>query len=228
LEEKIKMNEKVINNSVRLELTEAQLDMLKEMGNIGSGHAITALSELLNKNVEVSLTSAEIYSFWKVPEVFDNTNMEVVVVYSEIPVNSDLAIVQIFPKESIINLINLLNNSDKKSIDAINSHDDLDDFSYSIINEIGNILSGHYASALADLLSIKLIPNVPKVAIDTLNAILGGIIAKYSKLIDYLILINTKLMVSALNINGTICLIPSIKVLKSLFEILNVKYNLGL
>jgi chemotaxis protein CheC len=225
LEEKIKMNEKVINNSVRLELTEAQLDMLKEMGNIGSGHAITALSELLNKNVEVSLTSADIYSFWKVPEVFDNSNIEVVVIYSEIPVNSDLAIVQIFPKESIINLINLLNNSDQKSIDTINS---LDDFSYSIIIEIGNILSGHYASALADLLSIKLIPNVPKVAIDTLNAILNSIIAKYSQLIDYLILINSKLMISALNINGTICLIPSIKVLKSLFEILNIKYNLDL
>jgi len=222
------MNEKVTNQYVKINLTEAQLDMLKEMGNIGSGHAITALSELLNKKIEVSLTSANIHSFWKVPDVFDNPNIEVVCIYSEIPFNSDLAIIQIFPKESIINLINLLNDYDKKSVDDINSNNDLDDFSYSIINEIGNILSGHYISALADLLSIKLIPNVPKVAIDTLNAILNSIIAKYSQLIDYLILIKTKLIVSDLNINGTICLIPSIKILKSLFEILNVKYDMNL
>ena len=222
------MNENGCNQSSPISLTEAQLDMLKEMGNIGSGHAITALSELLNKTVEVSLTSADICSFWKVSEVFNNDNIEVLVIYSEIPVNSDLSIIQIFPKETLINLINILNDSEKKNIDLINTINDLDDFSYSIITEIGNILSGHYTSALADLLSIKLIPNVPKVAIDNLDAILNSIIAKYSHSIDYLLLINTKLMVSDMRINGTICFIPSIKILKNLFEILNIKYNLNL
>ena len=130
--------------------------------------------------------------------------------------------------EQLIKYLKSETDYDKKSIDNVNSNNDLDDFSYSIINEIGNILSGHYASALADLLSIKLIPKVPKVAIDTLNAILNCIIAKYSQLIDYLILINTKLIVSDLNINGTICLIPSIEILRSLFEILNVKYDMNL
>lgn len=222
------MNERVMNQSVKINLTEAQLDMLKELGNIGSGHAITALSELLNKNVDVSLTSADINSFWKVPELFNNPYKEVVAIYSEIPFNSDLALIQIFPKKSIINLINLLTNYNKISIDEISNLNDLDDFSYSIVNEIGNILSGHYTSALADLLSIRLIPNVPKIAIDTLNAILESIIAKYSQLSDYLIVINTKLVVSDLNINGTICLIPCINILKKLFEILNIKYDLNL
>ncbi len=222
------MNEKVIHNSVKVELTEEQLDLLKEIGNIGSGHAITALSELLNKNVEVSLTSANIDTFWKVPDLFDSPNEEVVVIFSKIPLNSDLSIVQIFPKESIFNLVNLLNNSNKNSGIIIKSTNDLDEFSYSIISEIGNILSGHYASALADLLSIKLVPNVPKVAIDTLNAILNSIIAKYSQIIDYIILICTKLIVSDLNINGTICLIPNITILRKLFEILNIKYELNI
>ncbi|MFX0024032.1 MAG: chemotaxis protein CheC [Candidatus Hermodarchaeota archaeon] len=222
------MNDKVIDNTIKVELTEEQLDLLKELGNIGSGHAITALSALLNKKVEVSLTSANIDTFWKIPDVFDSPNDEVVVIFSKIPVNSDLSIVQIFPKESIFNLVNLLNNSDKISEELIKSTNDLDEFSYSIITEIGNILSGHYASALADLLSIKLVPNVPKVAIDTLNAILNSIIAKYSQIVDYIIIINTKLMVSDLNINGTICLIPNINILSRLFEILNIKYNLNL
>ncbi len=222
------MNDKTMGNLVKVELTAEELDMLKEIGNIGSGHAITALSELLNKNVEVSLTSANIDTFWKVPDMFDSPDEEVVVIFSKIPVNSDLSIVQIFPKESIFKLINLLNNSDKKSGHIVESTNDLNEFSYSIISEIGNILSGHYASALADLLSIRLVPNVPIIAIDSLNAILNSIIAKYSQIIDYIILINTKLMVSDLNINGTICLIPNITILKGLFKILNIKYELNL
>lgn len=222
------MDEKIIDNLVKIELTEEQLDILKEMGNIGSGHAITALSELLNTNVEVSLTSVKIDAFWKVPEMFDNPNEEIVGIYSKIPINSDLSIIQIFPKESIFNLINFLNNSDEKSSVLLKNTNDLDDFSYSTIKEIGNILSGHYVSALADLLSLKLIPSVPRVAVDTLNVILNSIIAKYSQIVDYIILINTKMTVSDLNINGTICLIPNIKILRRLFEILNIKYDLNL
>lgn len=217
-----------MNNAVDIKLTKDQLDMLKELGNIGSGHAITALSELLNSKIEVSLTSADIISFWKVPELFDNPFVDMVGIYSDFALNSDLAIIQIFTKESILNLINILSDYKKISIEDLKTLDELDDFSCSIINEIGNILSGHYVNALADLLSIKLIPNVPKVAIDTLNAILESIIAKYAQISDYMVLINTKLTVSNINLEGTICLIPSISILKSLFKILNLKYDLNL
>ena len=217
-----------MNNSVNIKLTQDQLDMLKELGNIGSGHAITALSKLLSNDIEVSLTSADIIPFWKVPELFDDPFIDMVGIYSNIPFNSDLAIIQIFTKESIVSLINILTDEDRIAVEDLKNIDDLDDFSCSIIIEIGNILSGHYANAIADLMSIKLIPNVPKIAIDTLNAILEGIIAKYSQASDYMILINTKLKVSDINLEGTICLIPSISILKSLFKILNLKYDLNL
>lgn len=222
------MNEKGINQSFKIKLTDLQLDMLRELGNIGSGHAITALSELLNKNVEVSLTSADINYFWKVPEMFDNYIKEVVGIYSEIPFDSNLVIIQLFTKESIINLINLLTEQDKKQIDDLKTIFDMDEFSYSIIYEIGNILSGHYTNALADLLSIKLVPHVPKIAIDTLNAIIDSIIAKYSQISDYMLLINSNLKVSDLNVKGVICLIPCTEILARLFEILNIKYNMNL
>lgn len=217
-----------MNDSVNIKLTMDQLDMLKELGNIGSGNAITALSELLSSKIEVSLTSADILSFWKVPELFDNPFVEMVGIYSDFALNSDLAIIQIFTKESVLNLINLLSDQKKISIEDLKTIDELDDLSSSIINEIGNILSGHYANALADLLSVKLIPNVPRVAIDTLNAILESIIAKYAQISDYMVLINTKLTVSNIKLEGTICLIPSLSILKSLFEILNLKYDLNL
>ncbi|MFW9939957.1 MAG: chemotaxis protein CheC [Candidatus Thorarchaeota archaeon] len=209
-------------------LTPEQLDTLKELGNIGSGHAIIALSKLLNNEIEVSLTSAEIIPFWKVPTLFKNPNLEVFGIYSEIPYMSDFSIIQIFSKESIVNLINLLNMNGKICLENIRSIKNLDHLSVSVVTEIGNILTGHYASALADILSIKLVPNVPIVALDTLNAMLNGIIAKYSQLSDYLVLINTKLTLPEIKLDCTMCFIPSIIILKNLFEILNIKYNMNL
>lgn len=216
------------NVSGGVQFTPEQLDILKEMGNIGSGHAITALSELLNNKIDVSLTSAEIIQFWKVKELFDYPHVEVFGIYSEIHLNSDLSIIQIFTKESIINLINLLNEDSKLSIENIRFIDDLDDLSLSIITEIGNILSGHYANALADLLSIKIVPNVPTVALDSLSAMLNGLIAKYSQISDYLVIIKTKLAMKDIKMNCAIFFIPSLNILNNLFKILNIKYDMNL
>ncbi len=211
-----------------IELTAAQFDILKELGNLGSGHAITALSELINDKVDVSLTAVNLIPFWEIPNLFDNPNTDAFGIYSDIIGKPDLSIVQIFTKESIINLVNVLTDYEKVSMDDIKTIKDLDEFSMSIITEIGNILSGNYASALANLLSIGLIPNVPKLALDNLNAMLDMLIAKYSQFSDYTIIVKTKLMVKEINLSGIICLIPSMKILKELFKILNIKYDINL
>ena len=216
------------NKSGNIELTPEQLDMLKELGNIGSGHAITALSELINDRVDVSLTAVKIIPFWKIPDLFENPNTEAFGIYSEIIGKPDLSIIQIFTKVSVINLINILNDEDHIEIEDVRSIQELDDFTCSIISEIGNILAGNYASALANLLSIKLVPEVPKLALDNLNAMLDTIIAKYSLNSDYTIIVKTKIQVKEIELNGTLCLVPSMKILKELFKILNIKYDVNI
>ncbi|KKN25744.1 hypothetical protein LCGC14_0881690 [marine sediment metagenome] len=216
------------NKSGNIKLTPEQLDMLKELGNIGSGHAITALSELINDRVDVSLTAVKIIPFWKIPDLFENPNTEAFGIYSEIIGKPDLSIIQIFTKVSVINLINILNDEDHIEIEDVRSIQELDDFTCSIISEIGNILAGNYASALANLLSIKLVPEVPKLALDNLNAMLDTIIAKYSLNSDYTIIVKTKIQVKEIELNGTLCLVPSMKILKELFKILNIKYDVNI
>lgn len=219
---------KKAKSTTDIKLTPEQFDILKELGNIGSGHAITALSKLLNNNVEVSLTSVNIIPFWKIPELFDNNNINVFGIYSKINDETNLSIIQVFSKESIINLINLLTVYEKISHNKIKKIEDLDEFSYSIIKEIGNILAGHYTNGLADLLSIKLIPNVPQIALDNINAMLNCIIAEYTQISDYSIIIKTILKIKEMKLNGIICLMPDLNLLKNLFKILNLKYNMNL
>ena len=205
-----------------IKLTPFQLDSLKELGNIGSGNAITALSQLLNTRVEVSLTSLELIPFWKLPDELGGRDTEVFGILSDIEGNQNLSILQIFTKESIINVINYL-SGENIDINNINQLSDLNDVILSTISEVGNILAGHYANALADLMEIALVPSVPNLSFDSLGAIMDSVIARSAKILDLMIMINTKMNIEDLHIKGIIVFLPEVETLNSLFKALNIE-----
>jgi len=205
-----------------IKLTPYQLDSLKELGNIGSGNAVTALSQLLNTRVEVSLTSLELIPFWKLPDEFGGRETDVFGILSDIEGTQNLSILQIFTKESIINVINYL-SGEKIDIDKIKQLSDLDEVILSTISEVGNILAGHYANALADLMEIALVPSVPNLSFDSLGAIMDSVIARSAKIVDLMIMINTKMNIQDLHINGILVFLPAVETLNSLFKALNVE-----
>jgi len=77
------------------QLTQYQIDTLMELGNIGSGNAITALSQLLDKRIEVSLTSGEIIPFWKLSDKLGGSNTEVFGINSIVKGETYLNILQV-------------------------------------------------------------------------------------------------------------------------------------
>ena len=205
-----------------IKLTPAQMDSLMELGNIGSGHAITALSQLMEKRISMSLTSVDLIPFWKLPEIFGGEEIEVFGILSSVQGDQNLLILQIYPKDSIIQMINSLSEEKEIKSQDIKDLSDMDDFSLSIITEVGNILSGHYAHALADLMEIKLVPDVPDVAYDVLGAIMSSVIAKTSEDVDLMILINTKMDIEDLNLNGIFCFLPEVETLNKIFTAINL------
>jgi len=208
-----------------IKLTPAQIDSLMELGNIGSGHAITALSQLMDKRIEVSLTSVDIVPFWKLPERFGGEENEVFGILSSVQGEQNLSILQLFPKESTINMINSLSEGKNIESSEVKILSDLDDSSLSTITEVGNILSGHYANALADLMEIKLVPDVPDVAFDVLRAVMNEVIAKTSEALDLTIIINTKLEIEDLNLEAIFCFLPAVETLNKLFKAINIEGN---
>ena len=75
-----------------IKLTPAQMDSLMELGNIGSGHAITALSQLMEKRISMSLTSVDLIPFWKLPEIFGGEEIEVFGILSSVQGDQNLLI----------------------------------------------------------------------------------------------------------------------------------------
>ena len=101
--------------------------------------------------------------------------------------------------------------------------DDLSVAAKDIISEIGNILAGSYCSALANLMSIKLIPEVPILELDAISSIVNKLIKKYSNITDSLVMINTKIKHEVLSVNGIFCFIPSMHTLDTLFKLIKVE-----
>jgi len=215
-----------ISEEDELCLTNDQIDTLMELGNIGSGNAITALSRLLDKRIEVSLTSAEIIPIWKLSDKLGGPNTDVFGINSIVKAETNLNILQIFTKKSIFNLIDILSEQNKQKRVNITNLDDFDEYTISLIVEIGNILAGHYTSALANLLSTKYIPDVPSLAFDKLGAIINEILTVCPKNLDFMLMINTKLIIEDFDFFGIFCFIPSIETLDKFFEKLDLAVNL--
>ncbi|MFX1453194.1 MAG: hypothetical protein ACFFCM_20340, partial [Promethearchaeota archaeon] len=74
-----------------------------------------------------------------------------------------------------------------------------------------------------NLMSITLIPNVPDLALDTIGAICNSVAANYSRLTDSIIIINTKIKIEELSIDGIMCFIPSVETIEIIFRLLNIK-----
>lgn len=143
-------------------LNSLQLDALREVTNIGAGNAATALSQLLNKKVDMTVPAVNIINFDEIfsPELDEKIVIGILVrVLGDAPGN----ILFVFEEDVAANIITTLTGSRENPID---------DMGISVLCEIGNIISASYMNAIATLTNLRLMPSVPAVANDMLGAIL--------------------------------------------------------
>ena len=115
----------------------------------------------------------------------------------------------------------------KSNVDPnkVSTKNDLDEFAVSTITEMGNILAGHYASALSDLTGTKMMIDVPEFTM-TSAGLLGEFLSEeLSAISKYIIIIKTAIKITDYKLTGVFFFIPDINTLKSLFEKLGVIYE---
>ena len=104
---------------------------------------------------------------------------------------------------------------------------DLDDYAISTITEMGNIMAGHYASALADLLGIKLMIDIPEFTMSSAGEIGEFLSKELESVAEFFIIIQTSIKVSDLKLKGMFFFIPDIETLKTIFEKLDIKHEIS-
>jgi chemotaxis protein CheC len=177
--------------------TDIQLDALRELANIGSGTAATALSTLLGRPIDVSVPSAVALPLADAVDAAGPA--EAVVTGVVLPVVGEL--------EAMVLLLFMPNDADE--LCSLLGVEPGTDVGLSALAEIGNILGSSYVGALATMVGFTLEPRPPATATDMLGAIVASVIVAEAHSTDVAILLDSQLEVEGAECSFQFLLVPS-------------------
>lgn len=206
-------------------LTSMHLDVLREIGNIGAGNAATSLSQLLDAKIEMLVPSVNIVSYDEMMELIGGPDEVVVAtlfrVYGSVP-STVIFILTVQEAEALVR-----NMIDEPEFSLMKDDGSSNEMAISVLEEVGNIVTGSYISALADFANVNLQPSVPHLGIDMAAAVLTYGLIELSQVSDHAIVIDTKINSNGMNdaIKGNFFLLPDPDSLGELFKALGIDDN---
>jgi chemotaxis protein CheC len=164
--------------------TELQLDALRELANIASGNAATALSQMLGREVELNvprvltLPLADAVEACGSPE--DATTSVV------IPLDGDVTGVVLL----------LIEPEGAEALCSLLGVDAWDEIGESALREIGNILGTSCLNALASMTGLHLEPRPPHLTTDMLGAIVSSLALSQTASTELVLVLDSELAVA--------------------------------
>lgn len=191
------------------------LDLLKEIGNIGSGNAATALSKMVSAKVDMRVPNIEVIDTQKVVDMFEDPEEVTVGVYMSFSGDIEGTILTLLDKESSNVLIKKLLGTEVKN----NEYGDMEK---SVIQELGNIMTSGYVNAISMFSSLDISVSIPSVCVDMVSSILSVPAVEYGIESDKLILIENVLDLQGDNVNCYFFFMPDLNSFEKLFRMLGV------
>lgn len=185
-------------------LSGIQLDALKEIGNIGAGNAATALAQLVNSKIDMSVPQAKILLFSEVPELVGGADQHVVGIYLRVEGSAPANILFVIPVNQACLLVDMLMYKQLGSTNMEN----FGEMEMSAMMELGNIISATYLNALASFTGLKMLPSVPALGIDMAGAVMDAILAQFGEIADHVLVLETDFKRDSLDIIGHFILLP--------------------
>lgn len=192
-----------------------EFDVLREVGNIGAGHAATALSHLLNKPVDMAVPRVSLLPFEEIADYVGGPEEIVLAIFLRVEGDAPGNLFFIVDMEAAKRMLRQL-----LSMEA--GEEGFSELEMSALCEIGNILAGSYLSSLADLTRLNLMPSVPSISIDMAGAILSYGIMLYGEMGDSALLIETAFLEGNQKLEGHFFFIPDPDSFIQIFEALGV------
>ena len=179
------------------QFSDLQLDALRELANIGSGTASTALSSMLGRSVDISVPTAAALPF---ADAVDEVGpAEKVVTGVVIAVHGDM----------VATVLLLLGEPDAAALCRLLGVDPADELANSALGEIGNIVGASYINALGAMTGLNMEPDPPQSATDMLGAIVASVLAGSAAGDDIALVLDSALDVEGEDCSMSFLLVPS-------------------
>lgn len=202
------------------DLTNIQMDILKELGNIGAGNAVTSLSKLLNRRIEMNVPRVKVLEFKQVSEIFGGAETLIAGILLNVVGDINGSIMFALKIDAAKILVGILMGKHKSEYQNIDIYEELN---LSALKELGNILTSSYLLALSNLTNLKIHPSVPDLAIDMAGAIISVPAIEFGKHADTVLYIETEFLEGSTRVAGDFILVPELQSYDILLKALGVE-----
>ncbi len=201
------------------QMNSMELDVLREIGSIGTGNAATALSTMLNQKIQMSMPEVSILGYNEAISKMGGPEKIVAGVMSRI--KGEINGIMLYTQE-----LDSMNTLLKGVLaDKISDYFQLNEMEISAIIEVGNIIISSYMNAITTLAGISATQSVPGISINMLGGILAVPMVEYGYESNKILTIGGKLSMDDHELESNLILLPDLKSLNHLFEKLNIKHD---
>ncbi len=186
------------------QVTETYYDVLKELGNIGAGNAMTALSQMLQTKVDMKVPQVRLLEFSEVGEMMGGEELIMVGVFLGVEGDITGSMMFMVEEQTARHLIQ------KITMGMLPSGSEFEEMGLSAMKEVGNIITGAYLNSLSTLTNLKIFPTPPALTVDMAGAILSVPAIQFGIFGDKILLIQSQFH-DEIQLDGYFILIPDME-----------------
>lgn len=185
------------------EMSQEYFDVLRELGNIGAGNATTALAQMLQCKVDMSVPKVGLLEFKEIGEAMGGEEQIMAGIYLGVEGDITGSIMFLLEKGSARFLVSKLMGMQAEG-------EEFSEMELSALKEVGNIITGAYLNSLSMITNLKIFPTIPDMTVDMAGAIMSVPAIQFGAVGDRMLLIQTQFF-DEVAIDGYFILIPDLE-----------------
>ncbi len=193
--------------------SEKQLDALKEVINIGGGHAATSISQLIEKPVHMTVPVIEALTYEEIFEQIMTEDTIVKAVLTKILGDAPGAFLFVGKQED-------LNDVAKMMLPVDIAVDE--EMTNSALKELVNIIVNAFLNAVTKLLDLQLLSSVPLLTRDLFGSIVSSVYLEQGQYDDTILIIKLEFFYIGNRVESSLYYVPQSRNLEKLFALLGV------
>lgn len=199
------------------DLNDIQLDVLREIGNIGSGNAASSLAKMLSVQIDIDVPVVRILDYEQAMQEMGGAEQMIVGLLLSLEGDVTGMMMFLLHENFAKSLLASLLGMDEPMVE------EMDEMGYSAIQEVANVMAASYVNAIADMTGFSINISPPDLCVDMLGAILSVPAIHYANISDKIIFIEDRFSGKNLDAPNHILMIPDVESLNKIMTSLGME-----
>ena len=199
------------------DLNDIQLDVLREIGNIGSGNAASSLAKMLSVQIDIDVPVVRILDYEQAMQEMGGAEQMIVGLLLNMEADVTGMMMFLLHENFAKSLLASLLGMDEPMVE------EMDEMGYSAIQEVANVMAASYVNAIADMTGFTINISPPDLCVDMLGAILSVPAIHYANISDKIIFIEDRFSGKNLDAPNHILMIPDVESLNKIMTSLGME-----